>query len=269
MKLHLITFATGDFVAHAEALAASALEAGFARTTIFGPADLKGSDFALRNAATLEQKRGGGYWLWKPYLIRRALEEVHPDDVVFYCDAGRSEYYRFDTYPRNLVSNLNRNNDGFLLGPAVPHLGIIGNWTKRDCLELMGADHVELRQKPLLMTWGLWKPTTAALRFLEMWRDYAEDPRCLTDMPNTLGKPNHAGFIDHRHDQSIMSILAQKLDAPYLDLTHTLTHKLVSYRPLSEVAQTFYKRPQNLEDMLAGTTPLILAREHLRLKKMR
>ena len=189
MKLHLITFATPDFAPQAEALASSALAAGFAHGTVFGPADLGGSDFAQRNKAILEQKRGGGYWLWKPYLIRRALESLQSDDVVLYSDAGRTAYYQFAGYPRSLVSMVNGTASGFLLGPSVPHVGTIGAWTKRDCLTLMGADTHLLRRKPLLMTWSLWRPTNEAFKFLDVWQSYAEDPRCLTDMENKMGKP--------------------------------------------------------------------------------
>ena len=36
------------------------------------------------------------------------------------------------------------------------------------------------------------------------------DPRILCDGPNTCGLPNFEGFRDHRHDQSITTILAMK-----------------------------------------------------------
>ena len=269
MKLHLITFATHDFVPQAEALSSSALAAGFDHSTVLGPEDLSGSDFAKRNKFILEQKRGGGFWLWKPYVIRRALESLQPDDALLYSDAGRTPYYSFTGYPKNLVTLLNNSSPGFLLGPVVPHLGMIGNWTKRDCLTLMDADTDLIRGKPLLMTWSLWKPTNAAFEFLDKWQGYAEDPCCLTDMDNIMGKPNYPGFRDHRHDQSIMSILAHKLGAPFVDLTGTLTHRLLAARPGSELAHTFYKRPQNVEDVLSGSTPLILVREHSRLRQYR
>lgn len=269
MKLHLITFATAGFVPQAEALVASALAAGFAHGAVLGPDDLAGSDFASRNREILSQKRGAGYWLWKPFLIRRALENIDSTDIVFYCDAGRTDYYQFTHFPTNLVSHLRANDSGFLLGPAVGHFGSLEDWAKRDCLLLMKADNKNLRSKPLLMTWSLWTPSETAFRFLDEWQNYAEDPRCLTDIPNTLGRPNHLGFRDHRHDQSIMSILAHQMNAPFLDLSHTLVQKLINKRPNSELGQTFYKRPQNIEDLLGGASPLILLREHLRLRNRR
>lgn len=33
-------------------------------------------------------KRGGGYWVWKPYIIYNTLQHCKDNDVVFYTDAG-------------------------------------------------------------------------------------------------------------------------------------------------------------------------------------
>jgi len=33
-------------------------------------------------------KRGGGYWLWKPYIIHKTLQDCALGDVVYYVDAG-------------------------------------------------------------------------------------------------------------------------------------------------------------------------------------
>lgn len=269
MKSHIITFATEGFVPQAKALIASALDVGFTDGTVFGPDDLVELDFAIRNLETLSQKRGAGYWLWKPFLIRRVLQNLQPNDVVFYCDAGRTNYYQFTRFPTNLVTRLKANSSGFLLGPAVGHLGTIENWTKRDCLQLMKADDQNIRSKPLLMTWSLWTPTELSFRFLNAWQEFAQDPRCLTDLPNTLGLTNYESFRDHRHDQSIMSILAHKLHAPFVDLSETKLHKLIQIRPNSELGHNFYKRPQNIEDVLGGASPSILIREYFRLRKLR
>jgi hypothetical protein len=35
-----------------------------------------------------------------------------------------------------------------------------------------------------------------------------EDVRMVSDLPNTQGLPNLPSFSDHRHDQSLLTILA-------------------------------------------------------------
>jgi hypothetical protein len=46
--------------------------------------------------------------------------------------------------------------------------------------------------------------------FVTEWLTYAQDSRAITDDANVLGLPNYPEFHDHRHDQSILSLLAKK-----------------------------------------------------------
>ena len=39
---------------------------------------------------------------------------------------------------------------------------------------------------------------------------YAQDKRIITDDDNEMGVDNYEGFRDHRHDQSILSLLVKK-----------------------------------------------------------
>jgi hypothetical protein len=263
----LVTYADALFKRNAEALCASALRSGFDQALVFTPDDLKGSTFADHNAGILSQPRGSGYWIWKPYIIRCALERVQPVDCVLYCDAGRTSYYRFTHRPRRLEQLVWNNPQGFLLGPEVPHHGPLSRWCKRDCFVLMDADTPEIRQHPTaVLTWSLWRPTTAAFQFLAEWQRYCEDPRCSTDLPNALGLPNYPDFVDHRHDLAIATVLAVKLGAPFIRVSHTFVQRLLALRPDSYLAHQFYKRPENVDDLLGAVSPSLLVREYFRLR---
>ena len=247
----------------------SALSVGFQEAHVARPAEMLATDFGKRNSYILNQRRGGGYWLWKPFIIATALRAMGDTDVLFYCDAGRSGYYRFARFPSVLVDRVRREEQGILLGPAIPHLGPLSCWTKRDCLVLMAADLPTIANAPLVYTWSLWRPTRRAFEVLEAWQHYCEDRRCLTDDANVCGLPNYPDFRAHRHDQSILSILAHQTGAPRLDFGRTLVHKLIETRPRSALSQTFYKRPQNADDLLRWDNPYLLAREYVRLKLAR
>jgi len=47
------------------------------------------------------------------------------------------------------------------------------------------------------------------LRFIGEWLTYAQDDRIITDSPNVFSS-NDAIFKEHRHDQSILSLLCKK-----------------------------------------------------------
>lgn len=270
MVSHFITFASRGYEVYARRLTDSARLCGFDTAQCFGPGDLAGTNFALRNSEVLSARRGGGYWLWKPYVIREFLNELRAGEVLLYSDAGRSSYYQFSHFPTHLLAHATLSEQGFLAGVAIPHLGPIGQWTKMDCLQVMEADFPSFYEKPIVQTtWSVWTKTDSAMAFLDIWLEYCEDPRCLTDAPNVLGRKNLPNFVDHRHDQSVCSILAHKLSAPFLDCSRTTVQRAIELRPQSEVAHLFYKRAENLNDLLGGATPIILVREYLRLRGLR
>ena len=46
--------------------------------------------------------------------------------------------------------------------------------------------------------------------FFQEVLSYAQDIRIISDNPNIMGKDNYPGFIDHRHDQSVISLISKK-----------------------------------------------------------
>ena len=84
-------------------------------------------------------------------------------------------------------------------------------YTKRDALILLGADvpfYYETMQFNAAIQ--IYKKSIFTEKFLYEWLYYSQDRRIITDDPNTQIQPNLEGFIDHRHDQSILSILIKK-----------------------------------------------------------
>ena len=47
-------------------------------------------DFNVKYHHILSQKRGGGYWIWKPYIIYHTLKDLQDNDILIYSD---SSYY--------------------------------------------------------------------------------------------------------------------------------------------------------------------------------
>ena len=85
MKVIALSYASRDFLGYQRIWELTARRAGFDEVLTHGRGDL-GSDFAALHAETLAEPRGDGCWLWKPYLVARALETADDGDVVFYSD---------------------------------------------------------------------------------------------------------------------------------------------------------------------------------------
>ena len=57
----------------------------FDEVILYTPADLSEE---IKAHPLMQYSRGGGYWLWKPWLIQKTLRDHTPGDIVVYADAG-------------------------------------------------------------------------------------------------------------------------------------------------------------------------------------
>lgn len=175
---------------------------GFKKVISYSQNDID-VDFWNKNKEILQQTKGGGYWLWKSYFIKKGLLEIKEGEYLFYCDSGS----RFIGSIDKLIESFD---DNFDIMPFELQ-AIEKYWTKRDCFKLLECDEFNIiESKQILATFSLWKKTQFSMRFVEEWLHYAQDERILTDIDNILGFPNYDGFVEHRHDQSIYSILTKK-----------------------------------------------------------
>lgn len=267
MRATFLTYANESFRQAAGRLADSAVRVGFDKAIVLGPDFISGGDFFQRNESTLRQKRGAGYWLWKPYVILNTLRSFADGEVLFYCDAGRNSYYEFDRFPETLIQLAAANTEGFLAGVEIPHIGPIETWTKRDCLVLMEADVPEVRRASQVQaTWSVWTKNPKSVRFLQSWLKFCEDPRCLTDNANSCGLPNYPTFRDHRHDQSVLSVLCRLSSSPTISPRTSIMHRAIELRPFSNLGQNFYKRPSNIEAMLQGNGLGYLMKQYFQMR---
>ena len=212
----LVSYGTAEWYTSLLRLEASARRFGFTVVRTWRRSDLVSTPFYDRHQPILDQPRGGGYWLWKPYYILRALEEAEPGDAVVYMDAGAA--LTGDISP--LIDRC-RVEGGVLLfaghyeGDGLPGPNTNGRWTKRDCFVRMGADeprfHLACQADASLL---VFIQNERSLDFAREFLRYCEDPAILTDVPNTSGLPDLDGFLDHRHDQSVLSVLAVRHDLP-------------------------------------------------------
>lgn len=165
---------------------------------------LKSTPFYGENIEILSQKRGAGYWLWKPYILLHSMQFINGGDVLFYMDCG-------DTFIDSLYFFLR----GYFLDDSNNHIFTIGGlqnkcWTKKDAFSLMSCDSEKYWNAPQLEA-GIvgFRKTDFNISLIEEWLYFCRNSNILTDLPNISGN-NFDCFVDHRHDQSILTNLQIK-----------------------------------------------------------
>jgi hypothetical protein len=219
-KADFITFAAGTHyeecaTTHLKWMKEEAEHKGFQMSLrCYTPTDMD-ADFYTRNHDILSQPRGFGYWIWKPYFIRKALAEAVEGGIVIYsdvCSKACDIRMLYDTAMTYDIAGIQLQNTQV-------------RWTKADAFVLMKAED-QLSDQRLLQraaTILAFKNCERVRRFVDQWLTYCEDARIVTDQPNEMGVPNHTDFTEHRHDQSVFSILTYQrnmglfLSVSYMD----------------------------------------------------
>jgi hypothetical protein len=216
VKYHFITFATPDHMSFAEANLKSALEVGsFDTAKIYTMNDID-DHFKAKNTHILNQSRGSGYWIWKPYIILKKLLEIEEGDILCYND---SKYLWSKNIKQFETDVLTGKNIGVYLNKPNEPTYIEKEFTKFDAFVLMNISHENNFRNNVINTNQVWagfillRKSFNPIRFIGEWLTYVQDHRIVTDSLSIFG-PENISFRDHRHDQSILSLLCKKWDIP-------------------------------------------------------
>ena len=205
MKKILINYANKKYYQAQEKNSQTARDiAKFDEVISYGVSDID-TTFYEKNSHILNENRGAGYWLWKPYFIHKTLQNMNEGDLLFYSDSGS----HFLTGIDSLMDKVNNENKILLF--TLEDFHTHKKWTKRDCFHYMNLDQEPfLSVNQILASFVVCIKTKSNIQFFEEWLKYAQDSRIITDAPNTCGLSNYPEFKDHRHDQSILSLLGRK-----------------------------------------------------------
>lgn len=207
MKKHLVSYADELFAPYQAINLLTGRRFGFDDCHAYGPQDID-EDFAHRHAATLKQRRGAGYWLWKPYILSAAMAKLSYGDFLLYADAAMHFVNPIDP----MLAALDKHElDLLILGEGFTEAA----YTKRDAFVLTGADILSIVESPQrFASCFLLRKSPWSERFLRRYLFFCEEERILTDQDNLCGLPNYPGFVAHRHDQSAFSLLSKLESVP-------------------------------------------------------
>jgi len=168
-----------------------------------GPRDLS-SEFIHKHKALLQHSKGGGYWIWKPYIILQALRQLKAGDELFYCDSGA----RFIGDATVLFDLFDQSRQDIIISCTVHPERV---YTKRDAFVLMECDRPDWVEQPQrIASFIAIRNSEWSRSFCEEWLNYCCDERIVTDEPNIMGKDNYEGFKESKGDQSVLSLLSKR-----------------------------------------------------------
>ena len=207
MRVHLVNFSDTKYRAARIDQCRDARRFGCDTVTSWSREDFLQTDVARLLPQLSQATRGSGYWLWKPWIIRECLMHIPEGDAVLYCDAGMQ--FLSSLGPREELAG---RTGGFYLLKQRHRMAV---WTKRDCFVGLGCDRPAFHDG--------WMSDASIQVYIRNERtcafvtDYLMaccQPALVTDAPNILGFPNFSDFRDHRHDQSVLSLLSLRHQIP-------------------------------------------------------
>lgn len=212
MKYRLVTFADGSA---SWGRTASRLQRQASASKYFSSVEvydlnrvgLESPDWYKRNEKFIsENPRGFGYWIWKPEIVRLQLEDLETNELgIVYLDAGftinthnlaraRMKYYEYIVADgRPLFFQLNSGNEG-------------RRWIKNLVIKHFAGAGLDLNKVRLIVGGAFVAPKGAlSLSILAEWQKLmaSADYSLLVDRQGN--SPENKDFIEHRHDQALLT----------------------------------------------------------------
>lgn len=208
--IQFITF--GSHKNYTEAGARLAIQANelhiFDRIRFFGLDSLesdpefwnKHKDFILNNA------RGFGYWLWKPYLIKKVMDEMKDGDTLLYLDCGCEIDAKEKDYFLKCLEIVKTDLIMGTLGKTN-----VEESCKMDLFLKLDMDYTKyLKTKMHQAGANLIYVCDRTRSLVNEWFELAQDYHLISD--SSYVYKNLDKYVEHRHDQSIYCLLTKKYE---------------------------------------------------------
>lgn len=158
-------------------------------------------------------RRGGGYWLWKPYIVHEALSRADEGDIIVYADAGCTllkhtdwEYY---------FQCLKKKEALFFITK-----GKNKRWCKKEVFRYFNPHNSLWRNaNQIQATFFMIKKTKNNEAIKRWYQLAANQPDLFIDVNEKERSLEYKAFKEHRHDQAVLTgciCMAKNLKQYYL-----------------------------------------------------
>ena len=221
-SIHFITYSNYYFAKAKERLLKQAEEFGEFKTIIgYGPENLP-KTFINHFRAIITQRRGAGYWIWRPIMLKNKLASMNDGEFLIYLDAGCilnvEGKKRFNEY----IDLLDKSDYGIMSIQMTGKKGSLPllpekQWTTSQIFKYFGvslnSEHANSGQ--YLSGVLVMKKNKHLLEIIDhVIRALEYDPLMFTDYYN---RNQHPEFIENRHEQSIFSLIRKLYGSVVID----------------------------------------------------
>ncbi len=204
MKRTFITYGDDNYADSLKRIKAEAEATGlFDEVRLYTPADLPEPFLTY----TRTYRRGGGYWLWKPFVIKDALDRAAEGDVVVYADAGCTIMPHNDW--TSYFDVLKRKEELFFLAP-----GKSRKWCKREVFDFFHTPNDLWKKASQIQATFIMAAKRGDNEVITKWYETAlNHPELFTDADGST--PQDARFREHRHDQAVLTACVCTASRPW------------------------------------------------------
>ena len=233
MKIHLATFYSLDLKRSAKRFKSQAEDMKiYDYIHIFNQEDLN-EDFKVYVQTLLKKgkKRGFGHWVWQTYIHQLVLSKMNEGDIYHWCDVGCHFNSKGVSRLKEYLDIVIKDKNGFLFfSYKKPKLkkefnnykfprNLEFEYTKSDLIKYFGLSlNDEIIQTP--QVWGgsfFLRKCKSSEDLMKKHYDITRNRYDLIDDDeNNFIEKTLPGFISHRHSQSVLSILAKKINCNFL-----------------------------------------------------
>jgi hypothetical protein len=204
MKTHLITFGgpTRDYHERVKILCTEAKNSGFFDYVKgYTESDFDEQFLINHKQFLVDNRRGFGYWLWKSYIIYNHMKSHSSyGDIIIYVDAGctinKDGIIRYKEYI-DLLTNSNKSILAFQMKTLQENM-----YTKSllfDAMQTCTDDQISDQYHATII---LFKNNNKSINIVNEWYYLSSQYSLIND--------TNSNNIQHRHDQSIFSLLVKK-----------------------------------------------------------
>jgi hypothetical protein len=205
MTVHLLNYADWRFCPQYRRLQQkqnnSAQRIGIRNVINWNRKKLVQTKFYKAHKGILDHRLGAGLWLWNPFLIYKHLITLTAADVLVYCDCD----IWFNNSIDKLVHICENNNGMFHIKSLIKNSKL----TKGYCFKTMQCDSPEYYlANQVVGGFVILKKNAFTVKFYKEYLDWCCDVKLINN--KLYGVPNQKEFKNHRHPQSVLSLLHKK-----------------------------------------------------------